>query len=175
MQQGGMGISLLSESRSQRGSAPDQKQIYFSLAGRGSDFKTSLHYKMPPLGAWSAKAATILVSLSFMHLGFHPKIERGGSAGAGSGFLPCPGLTAGRPGQGPCSAALRTPHLLAVPVSQYSLSAEQPGKANVGLFVCFSSFSVFVVLCIASHTGCSIFSHRQLSWSPEKLGSLGVK
>lgn len=129
MQPGEMGITLLSDSRSQHGSASDQKQIYFSLAGRGRDFKTSLHYKTPPLGAWLAKAAAILVSLSFMHLGFHPKIERWGSAGAGSGFLPCPGLTAGLPGPGalPCCAC----------VSPLTPSRTARKSTRVGLFVRF--------------------------------------
>lgn len=149
MQPGEMGISLLSDSRSQRGSASDQKQIYFSLVGRGSDFKTSLHYKTPPLGAWLAKAAAILVSLSFMHLGFHPKIERWGSAGAGSGFLPCPGLTAGRPGQGPCiGRVLHTPPSCSACVSTLALGGAARKSKCVGLFVCLIHIFMFL-LCFA--------------------------
>lgn len=79
-------MSLLSDSQSQRVSASDQKLRFMSrwLQERAVSKSSSSVTKLP-LGAWLAVAATISVSLSFMHLGLHVENEAVGSGGVGLG------------------------------------------------------------------------------------------
>lgn len=140
-------ISLLSDSNRQLVSASDQKLKFISHWLEERAISKSSSITKLPLGVWLAKAATISVSLSFMHLEFHPKNEGLGSAGQAQG--PCHpqsqqpaarerGLLFGS--AGPVSALCVCVNIH----SEWRGQKKQTSGHSVGLFVCHIFIFLFL-------------------------------